>query len=202
MHFYSLNIEYIFGYVYDALVNLHLIQLQDVSSQDVLTGADYYVAMFIRDISLLGLLLSVCLFILLTYVRVRIIQVEHAGFHHREEKEIEKHTPKPSTGANARWDMIIALVNSPQEGDWRRALIEADSMLDKELADRGYPGGTIGEKLKLANPLQFTTLQHAWDAHKVRNAIAHLGEGFPLTERDAKATVELYRRVFEELGVI
>ena len=59
-----------------------------------------------------------------------------------------------------------------------------------------------GEKLRDANPLQFSTLDLAWQAHKVRNDIAHAGEGFHLSEREANATIDLYRRVFEEFDFI
>ena len=60
----------------------------------------------------------------------------------------------------------------------------------------------MGDKLKNANPLTFTTLDLAWQAHKVRNAIAHMGDTYPLTERDTHATIDLYRRVFEEFNYI
>ncbi len=75
-------------------------------------------------------------------------------------------------------------------------------MLADLLAVRGYVGDTLGEMLRGANKQQFTTLDLAWEAHKMRNALAHLGEAFPLSERDTKATVDLYRRVFEEFDYI
>jgi hypothetical protein len=75
-------------------------------------------------------------------------------------------------------------------------------MLSALLKERGYVGESIGDQLKNANPLQFTTLDSAWEAHRMRNALAHLGEGFPLSERDARATIDQYKRVFEEFDYI
>jgi hypothetical protein len=103
---------------------------------------------------------------------------------------------------NPRWEGITILASSPNESDWRRAILDADIMLAELLTEKGYPGETLGDQLKMANPLQFTTIQIAWEAHRMRNALAHLGEAFPLTERDARATIEQYRRVFEEFDYI
>ncbi len=80
--------------------------------------------------------------------------------------------------------------------------MEADIILGDMLSHQGYRGQSIGDKLKDANPLQFTTLDLAWQAHKVRNDIAHAGEGFHLSEWDTKGTLDFYRRVFEEFDYI
>src|SRR3989338_3011053 len=42
----------------------------------------------------------------------------------------------------------------------------------------------------------------AGKAHKVRNDIAHGGEGYKLEERDVRVAIDYYKRVFEELGAI
>ena len=62
----------------------------------------------------------------------------------------------------------------------------------------GYLGDSIGDKLKTVNPAQFRTLQEAWEAHKVRNDIAHLGSAFPLTDHLAYRTILQYENVFKE----
>ncbi|TSC68525.1 MAG: Uncharacterized protein G01um101456_612, partial [Parcubacteria group bacterium Gr01-1014_56] len=94
------------------------------------------------------------------------------------------------------------LANTPNESDWRLAILESDIMLGDLLLEQGYRGEGIGERLRDANPLQFNTLDLAWQAHKVRNDIAHAGEGFHLSQREANATIDLYRRVFEEFDFI
>jgi len=75
-------------------------------------------------------------------------------------------------------------------------------MLEQMLDNAGYVGASIGDKLKTANPASFTTVQDAWDAHRVRNEIAHAGSDFVLTKRVAQETIIKYERVFREFGVI
>lgn len=166
----------------------------------------------IEDILILGMVLSLLLVVFIVYVMIRLHQVEHEGFHaleahahedHGHSNEHHGHEPEvETTHTNSRWDGIVALATGASHGDWRRAILEADIMLFDVMSEQGYPGATVGEQLKNANPIQMTTLDLAWKAHKVRNDIAHGGEGYELSERDARATIDYYRRVFEEFGVI
>ena len=188
----SINLEYIFVKIFTILTSLPL----DVSH---IPGTLFFL---IESLATLGMVLSVVLLVLLVYVRIRIIQVEHHGFVVLEEKHEEKRRSKEKEAKNPRWDMILGFAGSPNENDWRRAILEADIMLAALLTQKGYPGETLGEQLKNANPLQFSTLDLAWEAHRMRNALAHLGEAFPLSGRDARATIDQYRRVFEEFDYI
>ena len=103
---------------------------------------------------------------------------------------------------NKRWENIEHLTASPNETDWRQAIIEADILLEELLTAQGYDGAGVGEKLKQVEPSDFTTLQKAWDAHKVRNRIAHDGSAFILTRRDAQQTLRWYEEVFREFFFI
>jgi hypothetical protein len=188
----SINLEYIFVRMFQVLANI-----PPYFSNFNGTGG-----FLLQTIGTIGIVLSVVLLVVLIYVRVRLIQVEHHGF---EEKEAHEHALRHHEevqAKNPRWEIVVSLVASESDSDWRRAILEADIMLGNLLTERGYVGDTIGDQLKMANPLQFTTLNIAWEAHRMRNAIAHLGEAFPLTERDAKTTIDQYRRVFEEFDYI
>jgi hypothetical protein len=103
---------------------------------------------------------------------------------------------------NARWEVIQQRVAEHSPESWRVAILEADILLEETLINAGYPGHTLGEKLKSANPQSFTTIQDAWSAHKVRNEIAHVGSDFILTQKTAKETIIQFERVFREFGVI
>ncbi len=188
----SVNIGYIIVHAFAILTNFPV----DVSS---IPGA---VVFFVESIMILGMVVSMVLLVLLVYTRIRLVQVEHHGFHLREEEEHVKRVLDVRSAKNPRWEGILTLSNSPSESDWRRAILEADILLAAVLTDNGYVGATLGDQLKMANPLQFTTVNLAWEAHKIRNAIAHLGEGFPLTERDTRTTIDQYRQVFEEFDYI
>ena len=70
------------------------------------------------------------------------------------------------------------------------------------LTRNGYVGIGVGEKLKSADKVHFNTLQDAWEAHKVRNLIAHEGSAFDLSESLARRTIARYSAVFREFKVI
>lgn len=138
----------------------------------------------------------------------------HVGVSHREEffpagiaglpvKE-ERHTPvmppQPEEFDNhPKWAIIEGYLSSPNEALWRIGLLEADNMLREVLIEKGYVGSDVGEMLTGA---KFNTIQLAWDAHKVRNRIAHDGTDYTLTEREAKRVFTLYEAVFKELNAI
>lgn len=191
VHF--LNLEYIFLRLYEVVTGIH-VDVGSVPSETVF---------WLGQFALLGLSLAVILLGFLVYVAVKLTIVEHEGFHHRAHEEAEKSIEEGEVSSlNPRWDLIMTLASSGNESDWRRAILEADIMLGELLSDKGYRGESIGEQLKDVNPLQFNTLDLAWKAHKMRNAIAHLGEAFPLSQRDTQATIDQYARVFEEFGII
>lgn len=103
---------------------------------------------------------------------------------------------------NSRWEDVLMHIDSPNPNDWRLAIIEADIILEEALDEMGLAGTTIGDKLKSASPTQMTTLDAAWQAHRVRNQIAHAGSDFVLTQKLAQDTISQFRMVFNELGKI
>jgi hypothetical protein len=157
----------------------------------------------VQSVMAIGAVATFVLLILIVYVQIRLHQVEHEGFHLLEERAHVRSEPElESRPGNERWERIVELANGTSQGDWRRAILEADIMLGAVLTEIGYPGTSVGEQLRHANPIQMTTLDLAWKAHKVRNEVAHQGENMQLDERDVRATVDYYKRVFEELGAI
>ncbi|MFZ2523292.1 MAG: hypothetical protein WAW92_02795 [Minisyncoccia bacterium] len=107
-----------------------------------------------------------------------------------------------ATKGNTQWERILDLSDSLNENDWRLAIIEADIMLADLLDKMQLPGDTIGEKMKMIEKSDFTTIDNAWEAHKTRNAIAHQGNNFALTQREARRIISLYQSVFEEFQMI
>ncbi|MEM9336360.1 MAG: hypothetical protein AAGA35_00705 [Patescibacteria group bacterium] len=103
---------------------------------------------------------------------------------------------------NNRWQEVLGHIESQNPNDWRLAIIEADIMLEEALGQAGYAGNTLGERLKSITPNQLQSINDAWEAHVVRNKIAHAGSDFVLTQRLARDTITQFGRAFEELGVI
>ncbi len=78
------------------------------------------------------------------------------------------------------------------------AIIEADLLLEDVITQMGYQGQSLGEKLKSIEQADFPMLQLAWEAHKVRNKIAHEGEKFILTQREARRVIDLFEVVLKD----
>ncbi len=102
------------------------------------------------------------------------------------------------SGENPKWDIIQKHIASMNPSDWRMAILEADILLYEMLDQMGYDGDTIADKLKLVESSDFNTLDLAWRAHKIRNAISHEGSSYEMSYQQAQNTIELYKKVFEE----
>lgn len=106
---------------------------------------------------------------------------------------MEEQKPHP------KWQIVVGYMSSDKEPLWRIGILEADMILAEALKEKGYAGTDVGELLKAAN---FSSIDLAWNAHKVRNRIAHDGSDFVLTEHEAKKVLSQYETVFRELKVI
>lgn len=109
---------------------------------------------------------------------------------------------KPDKETINKWKQVLEHVESHNPNDWRQSIIEADIMLEDLLTRLGYKGEGIGEKLKRVEKGDFMSIDDAWEAHKVRNRIAHDGSDYPLTQSDARKVINMYKRVFEEFYYI
>jgi len=152
-------------------------------------------------VAFISTLITPILLAALAYVLIRYHQLraeEEAAFKAKARlPHMETAEPK-----NLEWQRVLDLVSSERPSDWRVAIIEADVMLDALVSSKGYMGDNLGEKLKGIARGDFRALDQAWEAHKVRNELAHGGGDYILTQREAKRVVELYRQVFEEFDYI
>ena len=108
---------------------------------------------------------------------------------------------KSEGGTNHAWEKIMNFLNSENPSDWKLAILEADTILDALVQKMGYKGENLGERLKSIEASDFLTLNDAWEAHKVRNAIAHEA-GYDITQREAKRVMKLFENVFREFGYL
>ena len=76
-----------------------------------------------------------------------------------------------------------------------------DKLIDETLKNAGFPGDTLGERLMGMERGQLATLDGLWEAHKIRNKIAHDSNYF-MRYAEAKKAVELYEKTLNELGAI
>lgn len=101
-----------------------------------------------------------------------------------------------------RWEVVINHLNSGNPAEWKLAIMEADNILDEMVEKMGYAGENLGERLRAVETSDFNSIQSAWEAHKIRNKIAHEGSEFELSEREARRVVGLYEKVFKEFEYI
>jgi len=97
-----------------------------------------------------------------------------------------------------RWDRIKKYLESTNSSDWRRAILEADNLVDDIIKKLGYAGDTFGDRLSKIDRRQFKSLDEIWTAHKVRNRIAHEPD-YNLTKSEAEQAVELFETALKEL---
>jgi hypothetical protein len=148
----------------------------------------------------IGLAATVCLVAFVLYLKYENEALKDAG-----KASYKSHFVKSAPLAqvvDSRWDKVTQMISSTNPNDWRLAIIEADNMLDHMLLVLGYPGATIGERLMSTTPAQFPALDLAWQAHKVRNKIAHEGMNYQLDYRDAIHAYRCYEKVFRDASYI
>ena len=151
--------------------------------------------------TILAYIVSIILLILYIYASIRYKM--YSDINTQALRDAERAYEQQFGGAkkSSRLQDIYSHIESDNPNDWKLAIIEADITLDQALKDRGYRGNSLGERLRYITPNQMQSIQDAWEAHKIRNRIAHDGSDFVLTKRIAQETIARYRRVFAELGI-
>lgn len=149
----------------------------------------------------ISVVLTLLFFAGVAYCAMRILQIRRAEWAQvRKIAHSVEHEDIPAT--RMRWNRIMEHAESADEHKWRLAILECDIMLNELLDLQGYKGETIAEKMKQVPRTQFNTIDDAWDAHKVRNRVAHEGVEFHIDEREKNRVINLYQRVFKEFGFI
>jgi hypothetical protein len=146
-------------------------------------------------------IISILLLLIYVYASTRfkqLLELRAGMVAERERIYEERYRTNPK---NSRLEDMTKHIASENPNDWKLAIIEADILLDETLKEKGYAGVSLGERLRSISPTQLQSLDDAWQAHKVRNQIAHGGADFVLTHRLAEETIKQYRRVFAEFGI-
>lgn len=184
-----LNIEYVFDKIANSLQSAYFI----------VTDAHTWEVIGIISISISILALIIIIFSLVRMYEIQVFDREE--IEHEINHALAKDKEKERT-LNPRWKYVMTLIESPNESDWRVSIMEADSLLEETFKERGLVGNTMSELLEEAKLNGYSSIQNAWDAHLIRNKIAHEGSDYPLTQVEGRRIIKLYQNVFEGLGVI
>lgn len=99
-----------------------------------------------------------------------------------------------------RWGEILKHLDSVHEGEWKYSVIEADKLVDDQLK-LYFAGETMGERMMGLDKTKLLTIDGLWEAHKIRNQLAHDTNYF-LRHAEAVRAVKLYEQTLQELGAI
>lgn len=80
------------------------------------------------------------------------------------------------------------------------SVLNAEKLLDKALTERGFGNKSTGEKMKNAAKL-FSDRNGIWNAHKLRNKIAHEQDAY-ITYEQARYALASFRQALKDLGAI
>lgn len=186
----QLNIEYFFQLLYQFLSGGRSVDYATVQA---------FVSTLWLWIVWVGYAFSLAGLAVIVFALMRLFELREREEHYYGELLL---APDKEGGINPRWTHIQSLMEGASPAEWREAIIEADIMLDDLLTKQGYTGAGIAEKLKSVEPSDFNTLQDAWEAHKVRNQIAHEGSAFDLSDVLAHRTMARFEAVFREFEMI
>ena len=99
-----------------------------------------------------------------------------------------------------RWLAIEQSLARDNEASYPVAVLDADKLVDQALKDMGMRGDTMGERLKSANA-KFSRRNDVWEAHKLRNKIAHESD-FRIGYDRSRRALAGFKRALKDLGAI
>ena len=163
----------------------------------------FYLINIFAKFAVFSFFLSVALLILVIIYAIREKEIRNKLMSRVLPPEGEaEFDPADAVIENPKWKIVESHINSDDASKWKLAILEADIILSELLDSLNLQGESIGEKLKNVEASDFDHLEEAWEAHKIRNAIAHQGSDFLLTQREAKRVIKLYESIFEEFEII
>ena len=96
------------------------------------------------------------------------------------------------------WTDIVKRANTGTPENLRWAIMEADALVDMVLKQRQTAGDTMADRLANFRREDYKTVDKLWDAHRLRNDIAHT-PGFKLSSRQAEKALLGFRDFLKEL---
>ena len=182
-----LNLEYIFNWLYEFIFGRGF---------EAVPG---FLTSLIFWFKLLALALAPVTIVALIILSIKIVRLRWRETGDMRISLFARYQTSPLK--NERWERVLERLAAENPAEWKLAVIEADNMLDDVVKQLRTIGENLGERLKSIEPSDFLTLDDAWEAHKVRNRIAHESD-FNLTKPQARDTIARYKRVFEEFEYI
>lgn len=101
----------------------------------------------------------------------------------------------------SRWMKIESQLDNKNTDSYTLSILNADSLLDKALKEKGIAGKTMGERMKQMQG-KWTNGNGLWAAHKIRNKIAHEPETLNLDYARTKQALVAFKQALKDVGAI
>lgn len=99
-----------------------------------------------------------------------------------------------------KWLAIEQQLKKDEPSSRHMVVMNADKLLDHALKERGAKGETMGERMKSSAQL-FSNRNTVWEAHKLRNQIAHEAD-VEVTHDAARVALRSFRQALKDVGAI
>ncbi len=100
--------------------------------------------------------------------------------------------------AIVRFETILSRLKGENPSQYKVAILEADAFAEEILADIGYKGETMAEKLETVHEGQIESKELLAEAHLIRNRIVHEAD-FSLSREEARKWLDAYLAFFREM---
>lgn len=98
------------------------------------------------------------------------------------------------------WLKIENGLDKSNEATYQFAVLAADRLVDQALKEIGVDGKTMGDRLKNSKKY-FSDVNKVWEAHKVRNQIAHEVDA-KINTLGLKRALAIFKKALKDLGAI
>ena len=100
----------------------------------------------------------------------------------------------------SKWLTFENQLSRDNQSSCTLAVLNADKLLDQALRERGVKGQTMGERM-IASKSIWSNANAVWNAHKLRNQIAHESD-HQVTYEDARRAIAGFKQALKDVGAI
>lgn len=100
----------------------------------------------------------------------------------------------------SRWMTIEQQLKRDEVLTYSMSVLNADTLLDKALKEKGIQGETMGERMKQMQQ-KWSNANNVWTAHKLRNQIAHESDS-KVNYDTARKALASFKQALKDVGAI
>lgn len=163
--------------------------------------AEYLLDVYLRQLPALQGFSLVLIGILLFFVIVMTKRANTLGG--KKDKFIDKWNLADMSKVKTvrAWNEIVTEIESGQSVQMKKAINDADKILDEALKANGFFGKNMDERLNKVDEERLANIKEVWQAHRLSERIKK-EPTLALTQHEAMNIIGIYRKTFFELGLI